>query len=36
MACCDKQTACRGVGAVDEDLVVDSVRIRGIRNIDKP
>ena len=36
MACCDKQAACRGVGAVDEDLVVDSVRVRGIRDIDKP
>ena len=25
-----------GVGAVDEDLVVDSVGVRGVRDIDEP
>ena len=36
VAGCHKQATSVGVGAVDEDLVVDPVGIRGVRDIDKP
>ena len=36
MACCYKQAACCGVGAVDEDLVVDAVGVWGVGDINKP
>ena len=36
MAYSDKQAACCGVGAVDEDLVVDAVGVWGVREINKP
>ena len=33
---CHKQATSVGVGAVDEDVVVDSVGVRGVRDIDEP
>ena len=36
VAGCDEQAAGVGVGAVDEDLVVDAVGVWGIGHIDKP
>lgn len=36
VACCYEQAAGVGVGAVDEDLVVDPVGVWDVGNIDEP
>ena len=35
-ACGNEQTTGVGVGGVDEDLVVDPVRVRGVGDVDEP